>query len=216
MSLVAVAAVKRKILMAAMRVELLAIPFEAPCTSHDLVHVVAAAACAELFTCKVLATSKHLARFVHGEVIGRPFNGLSHLFVDMGLVTAQAVLALLLMNNSQHTLVVAVESLDVVIHGHVANCIAEAGLLVPDPESSSQNDDNAHHADGDSTTVVLTVPSVLADASGRASTVSFSAIIPLPSFRNTALTMAKYALHARTNLVPPWGDFDISAGQALI
>ena len=145
MSLVAVAALERQVLVAAMRVELLAIALEAPGAGDHVVHVVAAALGAELLAGHVGAICQLRTVGGHGIVVGGPLHDLAHLLGDHGLMAAQAVVACLGVRGHQHALVAAVVRVDVAVHRAVADGVAEAGRLVPHPETCTRHHDHDSH-----------------------------------------------------------------------
>ena len=145
MSLVAVAALERQVLVAAVRVELLVVALEAPGAGDHVVHVVAAALGAELLAGHVGAVGQLRAVGGHGIVVGDPLHGFAHLLGDHGLMAAQAVVARLGVRGHQHALIAAVVRVHVAVHGAVANGVTEAGRLVPHPETCARHHDHGSH-----------------------------------------------------------------------
>ena len=151
MHLMAVAAFKRVVLVAGVRVVLLVVALEAPGACNHLVHAVAAAARAELLGGKLLARGQHARGLVHRIAVARPCHCLGHLRGELGLVAAQACVAGRRMLRDQLARVALAVRLHVLVHGAVADGVAEAGLLVPHPRPNAgyqhHRHDDARHDD---------------------------------------------------------------------
>ena len=145
MSLVAVAALKRQVLVAAVRVKVFAVAIEAPGVGDHVVHVMATALGAELLAGHFSALGQLHAVGGHGIVVGDPLHGLAHLLGDHRLMAAQAVVARLGVRGHQHALVAAVVRVHVAVHGAMADGVAEAGRLVPHPETCTRHHDHRGH-----------------------------------------------------------------------
>ena len=134
MDLVAIAAFEIVILMAGMRIVLLVVSCEAPCGIHDVGHVVAIAVRAELFSGKLLARSEQTV-FAHGVAVGNPCHNLGNLRGNFRLMTVEARIARFGVGGHKLARIAFVIRFDILVHGTVADGIAEAGLFVPYPES---------------------------------------------------------------------------------
>ena len=151
--LVAVAAFQGHVLMAGMRVVLLVVAGESPQARGDLVEGLASVALgtrAELLACELLARGEHGAVLSHGIVVRHPGAHLRDLGRQLRGVAVEAGLAGLRVRGHAQVRVAGVVGFHVVVHGAVADGVAEARLLVPHPEpGAGHHDDGRHHAGDD-------------------------------------------------------------------